>query len=288
MRMDCAGFVPNGGRLIGILCLLWGAGSPAWAQDASPWDTDLRSQARLIAASAQSQSGIRILRAGLAIKLLPGWKTYWRYPGDSGVPPVFDFSGSDNVKDVTVRYPAPQRFDDGGGGYAIGYHDGVIFPLQVTPQDATKPVTLRLKLSYAACQNACFPAKASAELTVTGAPTAFDDALAAAEARVPKASRIGDPGALAIRAVHREAAAKPKIVVDVAAPAGVAVDLFAEGPTADWALPLPVPVKGAPQGLQRFVFEIDGVPPGVKPEGVTLRLTGVAGDQAIEAAFRLD
>ena len=64
--------------------------------------------------------------------------------------------------------------------------------------------------------------------------------------------------------------------------------LFAEGPTAHWALPLPEPVAGAPAGLQRFVFEFDGLPPGDKPDGATLRLTAVAGDQAIEVAFRLD
>jgi hypothetical protein len=66
------------------------------------------------------------------------------------------------------------------------------------------------------------------------------------------------------------------------------VVLFAEGPTAQWALPLPEPVAGAPAGLQRFVFELDGLPPGEKPEGANLRLTAVSGDRAIEVAFRLD
>jgi hypothetical protein len=74
----------------------------------------------------------------------------------------------------------------------------------------------------------------------------------------------------------------------VAAPAGEAVTLLAEGPTAQWALPLPEPVAGAPDGLQRFGFELDGVPPGATASGATLRLTAVAGSKAIEAAFRLD
>ena len=64
--------------------------------------------------------------------------------------------------------------------------------------------------------------------------------------------------------------------------------LFAEGPTAQWALPLPEPVAGAPAGLQRFAFELDGLPPGEKADGATLRLTAVSGDKAIEVAFRLD
>ena len=64
--------------------------------------------------------------------------------------------------------------------------------------------------------------------------------------------------------------------------------LFAEGPTAQWALPLPEPVTGAPAGLQRFVFALDGLPPGEKPDGAILRITAVSGDRAVEVAFRLD
>ena len=87
--------------------------------------------------------------------------------------------------------------------------------------------------------------------------------------------------------MHREnAAGKPRVVVAVAA--DQPVTLFAEGPTPQWALPLPEPVAGAPDGLQRFAFELDGLPPGEKAEGATLRLTAVSGDKAIEVAFRLD
>ena len=66
----------------------------------------------------------------LKIKLKEGWKTYWRYPGDLGVPLVLDFSASQNVKAVIVRYPAPMRFPDGAGGNSIGYKGDVILPLE--------------------------------------------------------------------------------------------------------------------------------------------------------------
>jgi hypothetical protein len=77
-------------------------------------------------------------------------------------------------------------------------------------------------------------------------------------------------------------------VVDVAAPAGAAPLLYAEGPDAKWALPVPEPVAGAPAGQQRFAFELDGLPPGESGAGATLRLTAVAGGKAVEALFRLD
>ena len=259
----------------------------AVAADASAWDEDQRSSARLVAASAHNVSGVKTFRAGIEIKLKDGWHTYWRYPGDSGVPPVFDFSKSENVKRAEVRYPAPQKFPDGAGGQSIGYVGDVIWPIDVVPADPAKPALLHVALDYAVCEKLCVPAKANLELAVTGGASAADANVRAAEARVPREAKIGDEGPLAVRAVRREAGKdKPRVVVDVAA-AGP-VTLFAEGPTVQWALPLPAPVAGAPAGQQRFAFDLDGLPPGETGQGATLRLTAIAGDKAIEVGFRLD
>src|ERR1043166_10231824 len=136
--------------------------APARAPDASPWDGNPRSAVRLIAAGpAKTAPGA--LRAGIEIKLGPGWKTYWRYAGDSGVPPRFGFDRSDNVADVTVSFPAPHGFND-ESGESIGYKTGVILPLHVVPRDPAKPVLLRLDLDYAICSNICIPVIAKAEL----------------------------------------------------------------------------------------------------------------------------
>jgi DsbC/DsbD-like thiol-disulfide interchange protein len=270
-------------------CLIGAAPSASIAADASPWDNDLQSAARLIAARAKAVAGERVLRAGVEIKLKPGWKTYWRYPGDSGVPPVLDFSKSENVKSVTVLYPAPTSFADGGGGNSIGYKGGVILPLHVVTRDAAKPAMLRLKLNYAACEKLCVPAHAALALALTGGDSAQQVAVDAAEARVPKRAEIGAPGVPSILTVRRQSGpGKPRVVVDVAAPEGAAVALFAEGPTLEWALPLPQPITGAPAGAQRFAFELDGLPPGAKADGAVLRFTAVAGEKAVEVAFRLD
>jgi len=256
----------------------------AGAADVSAWDGDARSAARLIAAKAVAAQ----LRAGVEIRLAPGWKTYWRYPGDSGVPPRFDFSESDNVKAVTLRWPAPQLFSDVDGN-TIGYQNEVIFPLQVEAQNPSKPVTLRLKLDYAVCEKLCVPAEAKAELVLTDASNANEAALAAGESRVPRPSRVGEAGALSIVSIRHEAGSTPpRVLVDVWAPAGAKPAVFAEGPTADWALPVPKATSGAPAGQQRFVFVLDGLPPETKPEGATLRLTAVTADMAIEATYRLD
>jgi DsbC/DsbD-like thiol-disulfide interchange protein len=258
--------------------------------NASPWDGDARSAARLIAAARASAPG-SALRAGIEIRLKPGWHTYWRYPGDAGAPPRFDFAGSQNVKAVEVLWPAPRRLPEAGLD-AIGYDRDVILPLRVTPQEEGKPVRLQIKLGYAICEKLCVPAEGKAELALaraSSAPTAQDAALAAAEARVPRKIALGAGAALAVASVRRDDGGdRPHILVDVAVPAGAAVDLFAEGPTPDWALPLPAAVDGAPAGLQRFMLELDGAPPGVKYEGTTITLTAVTDGDAIEVPVHLD
>ena len=254
------------------------ASPPAFSADASAWDGDQRAAIRLVAGAQRGA----VHRAGIEIRLAPGWKTYWRYPGDSGVPPRFDFSSSKNVKSVTVRYPAPHRLTD-ESGTSIGYKGSVVFPLDVVAENAARPVALVLKADYAICEKVCIPAEGKAELSVTGKPGAQDGWLKQNEALVPAAARIGAGEPLAVRAVKRE---DKRIFVDVAAPG--AIELFAEGPAAEWALPVPVAVEGAPAGQQRFVFELDGLPPDTRPDGATLALTAVSGGHAIEVPYRLD
>jgi DsbC/DsbD-like thiol-disulfide interchange protein len=258
----------------------------AAAGDASRWDGDARSAIRLIAGSARPGDPAP-LRAGIEIRLQPGWHTYWRYPGDAGVPPRFDFSGSQNVKTVDVRWPAPDRIPE-ATLTVVGYTTGpVILPLAVVPENRGKPVTLRLKLDYAVCEKLCVPVEGKAELVLAGGSSSENAALVAAEARVPKRVSLGEGSPLAVKSVRREGA-PARIVVDVAAPAGANVALFAEGPAPDWALPVPSPIEGAPPGLHRFAFDLDGAPPGAKYEGAVITLTARAGEAAIEVATRLD
>jgi DsbC/DsbD-like thiol-disulfide interchange protein len=275
-------------RLTAAVCaLVLGAGSAAIADDVSHWDGDARSAARLIAGSPPVEAA-PFVRAGVEIRLKTGWHTYWRYPGDAGVPPQLDFAGSQNVKQVDVLWPAPQRLPE-DGGVSIGYARDLILPLHVVPQVAGKPVTLKLKLDYAICEKMCVPAQARAELTLAGGPASQDAALSAAEARVPKRHALGEGQTLAIHSVRRETGPKgPRVVVDVGAPAGGPVDLFAEGPTPQWGLPVPVALDGAPQGIKRFAFDLDGAPPGATYDKTLITLTAAGPQGAIEVAIHLD
>ena len=254
----------------------------AQAQDASPWQKDGHSAVRLLAGS---RSGA-VLLGGVAFQLQPGWKTYWRTPGDSGVPPRFDFSKSDNVEAVTVLWPAPKKFDDGAGGVSLGYHDQIVLPLRIVAKNVDKPVTLRAEIHYAVCEKLCIPVDANAELAFNSVASTEDSALFAALDTVPKPANVGDPNPLTIRDVKREG--KSEVLVDVVTPDDRAVNLFVEGPTPDWGLPVPKLVEHSPPGVKRFSFQLDGVPPGVNPDGAALKLTLVGGDRSYEFNINLD
>lgn len=262
------------------VCVALLAATPALAQDASPWQVDGHSQLRLLAGSRSGP----VMLGGVAIQLAPGWHTYWRNPGDSGVPPRFDFSKSDNVEAVTVLWPAPDRFDDGAGGQSLGYEVKVVLPLRVVAKDASKPVTLRAAISYAVCEKLCVPVEASAELAFTSVASTEDSALTAALDTVPKPATLGDANPLTIRDVKRDG---NRVLVDVVAPDG-ATNLYVEGPTPEWALPLPKRLKEAPTGVKRFAFDLEGIPSGASADGAALKLTLVGADKAYEFNVNLN
>jgi DsbC/DsbD-like thiol-disulfide interchange protein len=254
----------------------------ARAQDSSPWQKDGHSAVRLLAGS---RSGA-VLLGGIAFQLQPGWHTYWRTPGDSGVPPRIDFGKSENIEAVTILWPAPTKFADGAGGTSLGYQKQVVLPLRIVAKNADKPVTLRADINYAVCEKLCIPVEASAELAFTSVASTEDSALSAALDTVPKPATIGDPNPLTIRDVKREG--KNGVLVDVAAPDSAEVNLFVEGPTPDWALPVPKLLEHGPPGVKRFAFDLDGLPPGASPDGAALKLTLVGGERAYEFNVNLN
>lgn len=118
----------------------------------------------LVAASATHDGGPVL--AGIDMELAKGWKTYWREPGESGIAPVFDWSASENVAGVELRWPAPERFDD-PGDITFGYRNAVLLPLRVVPQDPSLPVMLRLSMQYGVCSaSICVPREDELTLSV--------------------------------------------------------------------------------------------------------------------------
>lgn len=104
--------------------------------------------------------------AGVEVTMAPGWKTYWRQPGEGGIPPIFDWSGSSNVSAAHIEWPVPEVFET-YGLRSLGYHDRVVFPVLFDVVDPAQDTTLNLALSFGLCSDICIPANAMA---ATAAP----------------------------------------------------------------------------------------------------------------------
>lgn len=256
---------------------------------ASPWTTDTYVALRLLNAGPADSTGATpgtTRLAALEMKLKPGWKTYWRMPGDSGVPPRFDFSKSENVADVAVLWPAPHVFADGNGGKSVGYHEGLVLPLRVTLKDPHARSTLRVAIQYGVCEKLCVPGEASLEIGMDA--QAGDDAslIAKAMSQVP---RTLSHDVSSVRAVVRDGDGK-RALIDIASAAAPDAVLV-EGPTPEWALPIPALIPAsmddAPNGVRRFVFALEGAPPGQTYENLTLRITILSAGRAEETQITL-
>lgn len=158
--------------------------SHARAQQASQWQDLTYGRIRLVRGDLQPDGSFDI---GVQIQLAPKWKTYWRVPGDSGVPPEFDWSRSVNTADIEVQWPAPARFRD-AFGESIGYQTEVVFPVVIKPADAEKTTSVHLKLHFAVCHDICAPLQAdlSLDLPALSMPAEFAGLIERYQALVPK------------------------------------------------------------------------------------------------------
>lgn len=218
--------------------------------------------------------------AGIDIGLASGWKTYWRMPGDAGIPPEFNWAGSQNVKAVEVLWPVPARYKD-ATGETVGYVNRVVFPLRVTPADAASPVNLKLSLFFAVCKDVCIPAKSKVE-TVLGAsspePSVMNDILRFM-ALVPETGQKPFE-----RATVEASDGKPVLVLRFAG--GVAparADVFVEGGGPAY---FRAPQPGTNPDEVRLT--IDGLKDIAKLKGKTLKLTMAAREQGVEQEITVE
>ncbi|MCA3452947.1 MAG: hypothetical protein IOC92_12375 [Rhodobacter sp.] len=116
--------------------------------------------------------------AALRLTLAPGWKTYWRSPGDAGIPPLFNWSGSQNLSGVRVHWPRPSVFEV-NGYRSIGYRTEVVLPLELTATDPSQPILLQAEIDLGICRDICMPAALTLRTQISG-PGAPDAAIRAA------------------------------------------------------------------------------------------------------------
>jgi DsbC/DsbD-like thiol-disulfide interchange protein len=255
-----------------VVALLASSGGAAAAQ-ASAWDEGFHARARLV--SGGTDQG-RLL-AGIEIVLDPGFKTYWRNPGESGLPPRFDWDGSTNAQAIDLKWPVPERTED-PAGVSFGYHDRVTFPVVVRPGKPGEPVRLAVSVDYGVCRDICIPAHAELALTLSGGEDGRPLVKEALDA-VPRPQALAAPGDLSILGVTPEPGDATVFRVGVRSPDGSKPELFAEAPEGWYLSTGPAPGGG-------FLIKVEERPKDAKgPVPVTLTLA--AGDRAVETGIRL-
>lgn len=259
------------------LCLLSLTALPVGAEQLPPGLVS----ARLLPGWTDAE-GNRV--AALELRLEPGWKTYWRNPGDSGLPPSFDWQGSRNLGEITFHWPAPEAILS-GSELTLGYHDLLLLPFTARPSDPAAPLTLDASVEFGLCENICVPAHV--DLRAPEAGTAPDPRIEAALADMPariatrptcRLTEIEDGMRLSVRlpAADRDIAAKEVAAMEISNRPDIWVSsavLQPEGPdsvaTADF-----VPPSGTPFDLDTGAVRITLIGPdgavemqGCDPQG---------------------
>ncbi len=132
--------------------------------------------------------------AAIRLTLAPGWKTYWRAPGDAGIPPTFDWTKSDNLGAIRYHWPSPDVFD-AYGLRTIGYKDSLVLPVEIRPKRPGQPVRLRGEMQLGVCETICIPARVRFDAPLTGQGQS-DPAIHAALADTPLPARRAGVGAV--------------------------------------------------------------------------------------------
>lgn len=239
----------------------------------SQWHDLGGGSARLI---ADIDPKTRKLYGAVEVRLEPGWSTYWRYPGSSGIPPNFDFSKSVNFINDKVGFPAPKLIELEDTRYA-GYKTRVAFPFEGQVGESFKG-KINLDLFIGVCSTICIPAQAQMSLdlrSLNQSDPVIKQTIQFAKKTVPVVKpandvildiTYGDYRSLEIAVKHNSAYPKPS--------------LFVEGPDKWYLQPARLVSREGDTAI--FNLDIAHVPNDTDPMSKELRYTIVSGQQGIE------
>lgn len=220
--------------------------------------------------------------AGVEIRLQTGVKTYWRMPGESGLPPIFDFSRSDNVESVEIKWPAPSRFEE-ADGTILGFKDRVIFPLIVKPKNPAAAVTLTVGMDFGICDTLCLPAQAVLQRALSpnaasGTTSRIDEFLA----RVPNSASVKG----AVKPALLSLTPDDKTLTLIFASDAPLHDVILET-EGSWFFGNPVIVPDG-AGLYRATLAIEQKPKEATLAGLVMTVTALSENGSTETSLTLD
>lgn len=202
-----------------LIAVLVGAFPTVAPAASSDWLESDGGRVRLVTTGIPGADGL--LNGALEIDLKPGWKTYWRDPGGSGVPPTVDVSTSPSIASATLSFPPPERFDDGYAKWA-GYRHSIALPVKFTTKAAAHSETIRANIFLGICETICIPVQGQLVIDPASDPDNAADAatVRAAFAALPSPDK---PDFGVSKVVHDQ----DRLVLEAALPADTGhVDLF--------------------------------------------------------------
>jgi len=147
---------------LGLFSLFLAFAAPAEAEAPKTVQKPPYTHIRLFS-PATATGDAETVAVAVEVVMAEGWKIYWRTPGDAGLPPVFDWTGSQNLQSHTVKWPVPHRFtiydiDN------IGYKNSIVFPIEIPPAARGAALDLKLNMDLLVCSDICVPETHSAAL----------------------------------------------------------------------------------------------------------------------------
>jgi DsbC/DsbD-like thiol-disulfide interchange protein len=253
-----------------LLALLLGANPHSALASSSDWFETQGGRIRLVTAGKPDGAGR--LKGMLEVDLRPGWKTYWRDPGDAGVPPQIDVSASENIASAEFAFPAPERHDDGSFKWA-GYDEPVALPIIFTLNSPTDAALIEADVFLGVCETICIPAQTRLTLDPASDPDNPEDtaAVAAAFAALPAPAKPE----FGVSSAREEGS---KLVVEAKFPGDPASAEFFLATSDGYAFGAPERVEK--EGKTLFSLEILARPDSV-PAGDGLHYTLVTGSGAV-------
>ena len=259
---------------------------------ASDWVSGTYASTRLVSAqTAVGPEDTQVL-LGFQIDLKPGWKTYWRSPGEAGVPPRWQWDKAGNVFDVIVEWPLPKR-SSLYGIHSLVYEHQVVIPMMLKLTNPGKAVSLDLKVDYFVCENICVPLEGRYRLNIPATaiasrPTEEASLIADYVKRVPPQvgqEQLSTPGGVKIRGLRlANAGGNPAIEFDAVGDGPMnKADVFVEGPK-DLGFGLPRRSAGKSDTSTHFSVPVYGdglnVAEALAKAPLVLTLTDGDGDAA--------
>ena len=274
-------------RMLAATAILacWACGTSAFAASGS-WVSSQYVQARLLA-SVAGTGDLKSVPVAVEVQLDDSWKTYWRSPGDAGLPPTLDWAGSTNLKSESLLYPKPERLTL-LGIQTFGYKHHVVFPIDAVPTTPGQPLDLKLKLDILVCAELCIPKTFDLALAIPAGPATPDaeaQIIAKARAAVPANERASGLAVNSVEEVSDKGAQALQIVAG-AREAFVTPDVIAEIKPAV-ALGQPRLTYSDDRRQVTFLVPLSHkLPVGAKLAGRQIVLTVTDGERALETASR--